>query len=162
MVAVIVVVEIGSPTGAGNGEAQSGGLAAQFGLVHNGVFLQFVGGALAPGSEHWQVRQAVQVATIPCTGGVSAGTITIRHVLGGLAAYEVIWDVAIASCGAITKREIELKPRASQPGVGGGGLPDPPLKEVSIGDPLPYPLKTGLPGTGPITVGPGGQPARNP
>ena len=128
-VAVTVVVDIGSPTGAGNGEAQSGPIAARFGLEHNGAFLPFIGGALAPGSEHWHASQTVQVATIPCTGGASAGTLLINSGLVAPAAYEVSWDVVIASCGAITKSDIVLKPRVAPPGLGGGGLPDPPLKE---------------------------------
>ncbi len=163
-VPVTVVVDIKSPSGKGNGEAQAGPIAAQFGLDFNGAFNPFIGGPLRPGSEHWHVSQTVRVAVIPCTGGAAKGSLQINSGAGKPAAYEVSWDVVIASCGAITKADVELGARGRPAGLGAGGLPDPPLREVKAGDPLPYPVKdeSGLPGNSPIKVGPGGQPTKQP
>ncbi|MCW5714150.1 MAG: hypothetical protein KIT43_06535 [Bauldia sp.] len=152
-VGVKLDVDISSPAGIGNGEAQAGPIAARFGLTYNGAFARFNGGPNAPGSEHWRVTQSLSLGTTPCAGGILQGTVQVNNGLGIPPSYEITFKVTVTSCG-VDALELKLDARP-RPGIGPGGIPIPPLKEVKDGDPLAYPLKN--PPAGNVIVGPDGQ-----
>lgn len=163
-VTVTVEVEISSPNGRGNGEAQAGPIAAQFGLEHNGAFNRFAGGALAPGSEHWRVTGSVQVGTIRCAGGVLRGSVKINNGLGAPTAFEITYDVSVVSCGTIRRENFDVRLVTPPRGIGAGGRVRNVFRQVTPakdapprrrGDAPPYPPKN--PPAGTAEVGPDGQ-----
>ena len=162
-VMVRLKVDFSSPMVTGNGEAQAGDIAAQFGLEHNGSFENFDGGPLAPRSEFWRVTRTIQVGVIPCIGnllGKLSGTVKVNFGAGTPAAYFVAYEVQVEPCGSATHYDIQLIQGTSPRGIDEGGRTKDILKEVQFRDPLGYPLRN--PPPTPMSTGSGGQPTYGP